>query len=306
VKPAARLYVLLARKSSEGVVCRRGPSKQVLLIKWNLNDDTFEFGQWLKGRVYERRCDLSPEGNMLLYFAANWRKPYQSWSAISRPPFFTALALWPKGDGWGGGGRFLSRDRVELNHRQVEMTLADDFVLPSWLSLKPFGDRPGWGEDDPIWSSRLLRDGWKLTAYPEKTKDDFGAKVWIEYDPPVTWEKAHPRWPKKYLLRMRILGIKERDGTWYIIEHSIIGEKGYTGAIGRSEWANWSQDGDLLFAQSGCLYRLRPSKGKFGPVEASKQIADFNGLPFQRVEPPEDAQSWPSLRPKLRRKRNHR
>jgi len=306
VKPAARLYVLLARNSSHAVVFRRGPSKQVLLIKWNLNDDTFELGQWLKGRVYERRCDLSPEGDMLLYFAANWRKPYQSWSAISRPPFFTALALWPKGDGWGGGGQFLSRDCIELNHRQLEMKLADGFDLPNWLSLKPFGHRPGWGEDDPIWSSRLLREGWKLTAYPEKTKDDYGARVWIEYDPPITWEKAHPRWPKKYHLRMRIMGIKERDGTWYIIEHSILGEKGYTGAIGRSEWADWSSDGALLFAQSGCLYRLRPTKGQFGPIEESKQIANFNNLAFSLVEPIEYSQSWPPARSKPSRKQTRR
>jgi hypothetical protein len=296
------LYVLLARESSQAIVFRRGPSSQVLLIKWNLDEDTFEFGQWLKGRVYERRCDLSPEGDMLLYFAANWRKPYQSWSAISRPPFFTALALWPKGDAWGGGGRFLSRDCIELNHRQAEMTLADDFNLPNWLCVKPFGDRPGWGEDDPIWSSHLTRDGWTLAASPHSTKDDYGAKVWIEYDPPIRWEKAHPRWPEKYILRMSILGIKERNGPWYITEYSICGENGYTVAIGRSDWADWSRDGDLLFAQSGCLYRLRPLKGRFGPIEQSKEIADFNDCSFQCVEPPEGVQSWPPARAKLRRK----
>jgi hypothetical protein len=46
----------------------------VLLIRWHLDDDTFDFGQWLKGRVYERRCDLSREGDLLLYFAANYRE----------------------------------------------------------------------------------------------------------------------------------------------------------------------------------------------------------------------------------------
>ncbi len=239
---------------------------------------------------------------MLLYFAANWRKPHRSWSAISRPPFFTALALWPKGDGWGGGGQFLSRDCIELNHRNSEMTLADNFCLPNWLSLKPFGDRPGWGEDDPIWSSCLTRDGWTLTASPQSTRNDLGAKVWIEYDPPIMWEKPHPRWPNEYTLRMSIFGIKERNGPWYITEHSIIGVKGYTGAIGRSEWADWARDGDLLFAQAGCLYRLRPLKGRFGPVEQSKQIADFNSLEFQGVEPPGDAQCWPPRRATLRRK----
>src|SRR5437763_3411149 len=121
------LYVILARKAHFGVVFRRGPSKSVLLIGWNTSNDTFEQGQWLKGRIYERRCDLSPDGSLLLYFAANYRKPLYSWSAISRPPFLTALLLWPKGDGWGGGGHFLSQRRIALNHRDNEMQIANGF-----------------------------------------------------------------------------------------------------------------------------------------------------------------------------------
>jgi len=78
-----RLYALLARKAACGVVFRRGPSNRVLLISWNTSSDTFRTGQWLKGRIYQRRCDLSPEGDLLLYFAANYREPLRSWSAIS-------------------------------------------------------------------------------------------------------------------------------------------------------------------------------------------------------------------------------
>ena len=153
------LYVLLARKAPFGVVFRRGPSKNVLLIGWNTSDDTFQCGQWLKGRIYERRCDLSPKGDLLLYFAANYREPYRSWSAISRPPFLTALAMWPKGDGWGGGGHFISKTRLALNHRDGERKLAVGFSVPKWLKLEQFGKRPGWREDDPVHSERLERDG---------------------------------------------------------------------------------------------------------------------------------------------------
>ena len=69
----ARLFILLATGVPVGVVIRRGPSGQVLLIKWDLENDAFEHGQWLKARVYERRCDLSPDGNLLLYFASDQR-----------------------------------------------------------------------------------------------------------------------------------------------------------------------------------------------------------------------------------------
>ena len=42
------------------------------MIGWNLNTDEFTLGQWLYGRIYEYRCDLSPDGRYLLYFAARY------------------------------------------------------------------------------------------------------------------------------------------------------------------------------------------------------------------------------------------
>jgi hypothetical protein len=88
---AARIWVLLARKEPVGVIFRRGPSKQVMLIKWNTEKDSFHLGQWFKGRVYERRCDLSPSGDLLIYFAAKQKPPLYSWTGISKPPYFSAL-----------------------------------------------------------------------------------------------------------------------------------------------------------------------------------------------------------------------
>ena len=46
-----RLFVLLARKAPVGAIFRRGPSKQVLLVRWDLTNDTFEPGQWFQGRI---------------------------------------------------------------------------------------------------------------------------------------------------------------------------------------------------------------------------------------------------------------
>lgn len=204
-----RLHVILAREAPFGVVFRRGPSKDVLLVGWNTDDDTFQPGQWLRGRIYERRCDLSPKGDLLVYFAAKYREPVRSWTAISRPPFLTALAMWPKGDGWGGGGHFLSQTRLALNHRDDELTLAGGFSVPRWLKVRQFGEHSGRGEDDPIDSIRLERDGWKQVDRPNKATNDFNAKVWMEFLPPIKWRKVHPKWPKRYSLEMSILGIKE-------------------------------------------------------------------------------------------------
>src|SRR5688572_2426031 len=67
----ARLHVLLAREAAYAIVFRRGPSKEVCTIGWNRATDEFSVGQWLKGRIYERRADLSPDGKLLIYFASN-------------------------------------------------------------------------------------------------------------------------------------------------------------------------------------------------------------------------------------------
>ena len=64
-----RAHVILAQNAPTGVILRRGPSAWVQLILWHTDTDRLEYGQWFRGRVYERRCHLSPDGMLLIYFA---------------------------------------------------------------------------------------------------------------------------------------------------------------------------------------------------------------------------------------------
>ena len=78
-----------------------------------LKFDATEVGQWLRGRLYELRADLSPDGKYLIYFAMNghWgSRAKGAWTAISRAPYLTAIALFAKGDCWNGGGLFTDRN----------------------------------------------------------------------------------------------------------------------------------------------------------------------------------------------------
>src|SRR5262245_25413411 len=122
-----RLYFIVAREAARAVVFRRGPTRQGELLTWNLGTDRLAAGQGLEGRLYERRAALSPSGDLLIYFAAKYGTGMQTWTAVSRPPYLTALALWPKGDGWGGGGLFDAEHRIRLNHRANEMDLGSGF-----------------------------------------------------------------------------------------------------------------------------------------------------------------------------------
>ena len=118
--PPCRLSLVFARSAPIAVLFRRGPTRGVKVIKWNTSTDSFEDGQWLHGNIYSERCDLSPNGELLVYFArrhgpvAEDRGYAVTFTAVSKPPYLTALALWPEGSTWGGGGRFVDDKTLRL------------------------------------------------------------------------------------------------------------------------------------------------------------------------------------------------
>lgn len=291
-KSGVRLYAILARKAAAAVVFRRGPSKRVLLVLWRTDRDEFVEGQWLKGRIYERRCDLSPSGKRLIYFAADYKEPFFSWTAVSRPPYLTAVALWPKGDGWGGGGLFPRENEILLNHRPGETDLAEGFSLPRHVKVRPFGGRPGWGEDSPIVDARLERDGWRRVQEGRAVEHKLGAPVWITLDPPEVWAKPHPA-ELRYELRMVTRGLHERDGAWYITEYVLIDKEARAKIrLGRTDWADWCHSGDLVFAKAGKLYRLRLAGGELQPLSEARLLVDLAARVFRPLEPPAAARVW--------------
>jgi hypothetical protein len=137
---SARIHVLLAREVPLGVVIRRGPSKAVCTILWERDRDEFKLGQWLKGRIYERRSDLSPDGRLLICFAMNgkWASGAKgAWTAISRAPYLKAIALFPRGDCWHGGGLFTGKDTYWLNDGYGHTVLHDTSEVRRDLRFQP-------------------------------------------------------------------------------------------------------------------------------------------------------------------------
>src|SRR5262245_26767135 len=162
---APRLHVILARSADNAVVFRRGPSKRVATFAWDRTSDEVQLGQWLKGRIYERRSDLSPDGRHLIYFAFSGKrsgKTRGSWTAVSRAPYLHALDLYAKGDCWEGGGLFPTSRSYWLNNRYF----SDDDVLRENSGLKrdpkARPDMQFGAECTGVYYPRLLRDGWRL------------------------------------------------------------------------------------------------------------------------------------------------
>ena len=104
------LFVIPARDEPVAVILRRGPSRWYHVILWDTRRDWFTHGAWFKGRIYEDKCDLSPDGRLFLYNVHSGSRVEpgftHTWTAISRPPWLHALVLWPHLSTYDGGGRF--------------------------------------------------------------------------------------------------------------------------------------------------------------------------------------------------------
>lgn len=268
----ARLHALLASEEPVGVVFRRGPSKSVATYLWDREQDTFTLGQWLKGRIYERRSDLSPDGKYLIYFAMNghWDEEAKgAWTAISRAPYLKALALYPKGDCWHGGGLWTTDRDYWLNdgfghamlHESDEVT-RDEIYHPG---ANYGGECPG------VYYPRLIRDGWMPTesmqADERHSRDVFDKSL----DDGWTLRKiAHGQ-----------LNPPDRKGCYWD-EHLLVDPSGTPHACDDWEWAE--QDGDrVVWAGGGKLFAARMSAG--GLIE-ERELYNFNDAEFEAIEAP--------------------
>jgi hypothetical protein len=279
--PPCRLFFILARKAPVGVVFRRGPSKWVQVIRWDTRTDAFEAGQWFHGRIYEKRCDLSPDGTKLLYFAQKINARTMSdpdytyaWTAVSKIPYLTALALWPKGDCWHGGGLFEDDRTIWLNHRPNVAHPHRNHEPPKRVKVAP--NPEAYGEDGPVFYRRLERDGWVMR------QEWSGRHVFMEgfkTDSPFIFELAHPSVPISLHMTGSFSGYEQ------VFDFAVVRKRPRAEFhIGNASWAEWDPRGRLVYASNGKLFSM-----KFSGVEepSAKELADFNATrPEPRAAPP--------------------
>jgi len=175
--------------------------------------------------MYPDRCDLSPDGNLFVYFAGKFRDDNngygRTWTAVSRPPYLTALALWPIGDTWGGGGVFLDNHTLRLvgscwnfNSRHHP----DHPPGPVKVEFHTLGEPKG----DVAPSCRA---GWELAR------------------PAGTWKKTCGGLTIETPRRFR----SGRDPSPYTV-YRVEGEPL---AVFEATWADWDQQGRLVAAAGG-------------------------------------------------------
>jgi hypothetical protein len=218
VRSACRLFVILARDADVGVILRRGPSKWVQIIKWDTRRDTFDDGAWFHGRIYEKYCDVSPDGELFVYFVAKHNR-YRCddgygyvWSAVSRPPWLYALALWPGPCGtYPGGGRFTANRRLTLCTVRYDVVAHLNHPPPRGLVV----DRQDWSDWTPHKSSKEVQgsewsgrdqNGHIIYARDGKLFRSVNGKVreLIDFNDRTPNPQPAPGWAQHFFTKLRL------------------------------------------------------------------------------------------------------
>lgn len=251
-KSIARIFIALSDDPTRTLVVRRGPAKQVATFNWNRKTDKITLGQWLKGRIYEHRLDISPDGKHWIYLTLGRGRNTQT--VVAKTPFLKALDYYPWCGTWGGGGKFLDNNSYQLaghadpkNCRLSGLFKVSEQNTTARLGLFSSLQRQGWSYMMNGDYTRKVGKGWLLRKHIGNGQK-FGRSVESEW----------------HTLSNEKLGIILKRPMW--------------------EWADIDERG-LLYAEGGKLMRAKLFQDAERPYN-SKLIHDFNNYTFQAIRAP--------------------
>jgi hypothetical protein len=279
--PPCRLYVLLATHAPVALVVRRGPTRWWHLLRWDLDRLTLEPGAWFAGTLYPRRCDISPDGRLFGYFARHGSpSPWDTYFAVSKAPWLTALAAWRTAGSWTFGCQF-GRDGA--------------LSIAGCMDARPFHGRypkalvGGMSTD---WVGRDLQNerkrGWQpLAADPGDPRRALlaaaaGSALLLRHPRPGHAGGA---------LILAHAGVDfAHPGTEGVQVHYLLeGGDGRAAPLPEAAWADWDARGRLLLAtRDGALRVLEGNDGAWKETWSH----DLRGLMPAPAEAPAWAQRW--------------
>lgn len=269
-----RIYCIPAAKAPVAAVFRRGPTDWSHVGLWDLEKRLYKAGAWLRGRIFPRRSDVSPDGRYLCYFAhkpnARWQHG-EAYVALSKPPWLTALHAFPTCGTWTRGYYFTE---------DVEAEAGDYGELPIRYGLRSI---------PVVQFANERRRGWEETSdCPQKDPGD----VWDQYRN-ARMQKRQPGGDT--VLFVESLGWA---GGEFGVEQAVDGIRvrywlrqanGGVQLLNHLQWADWDGDGNLLVA-------LREGSLQIWDVSARRVQVLFNeDMSMLRPNPvstPEWAQRW--------------
>jgi hypothetical protein len=254
-------------------VFRRGPTEWSHVGRWDLEAGRYEPGAWLRGRIFPRRSDVSPDGRFLCYFA---HKPTATWEhgdayvAVSKLPWLAALHAFATCGTWTRGYHFTEDGGSGAPE-------ADALPIPWGLRSIP-----------AVQFATERRRGW------EEAPDS------PPRDPADTWdERRNARLRKRQPGGERVLCVESLGwaGGEFGVDQAVDGLRvhywleadGEIEPLPDLQWADWDAGGRLLAATRSGQLQLRVLDGNRGTVAFE---ADLSALAPSPAPAPEWARHW--------------
>ncbi len=226
---AGRIHLMAARNAPLVALIRRGPSRYFHIMRWNTQDDTIEHGSWFKGRIWPLDCDISLDGQWMIYYARG--KKAVSWNGICRLPWLKTICDGTANTHCGGGGYWKNSDTIVLNYWEIENRNGE---LPFSVEKEYLA-----GRLDGMERKIFERDGW--------TRDRSG---WIQGDSDPGWYcKPTPLHPTLWAFHRGSFNCEP------LFEFHLTG---YPDLLNEHvQWATWDCLGQLIVSRSGKIERYR-------------------------------------------------
>ena len=254
-------------------VFRRGPSDWSHVGRWDLAAGRYEPGGWLRGRIFPRRTDLSPDGRLLCYFA---HKPNASWEhgeayvAISKLPSLTALHAFATCGTWTRGYYFVGNG---AGNELEGAGLPIPYGLRSIPAIQFANERRRGWEEAPDSPARGPKDSWD--------------------------QRRNARMRKRQPGGDRVLGVESLGwaGGEFGVDQAVDGLRvcyslesgGDLQVLDDLQWADWDAEGRLLVATRSGKLQVR-NLDTAGPEVLFEE--DLSILEPNPVPPPDWAQRW--------------
>jgi hypothetical protein len=260
----SRIHLLVARKAPSVVILQRKRAKLFHVVVVDTRKHRVEEGSWFRGKLYVMRCDVSFDGEYMVYLAMG--SGGDTWNGVCRLPWLTTLTEAENIGTWNGGGYFASARVLRTNGwRSAERPLPKRAGAP--FQLEPYGSRFG-GEDLGVLYERLERDGFRRLG------DNWGAQQRLAtrtYQIACVgddgWGRQCSR--RSPLLKVRYAGYLEHGYTFQFWLDE------YPALLVDASWASWDCEGTLWVARPGIVEQYTLNDLRRGTPSFSLDVDQF-------------------------------
>lgn len=300
----ARLTCLVAIDANKAVVLREKPHRRFQALLWEFNEDVVSPGQWLNAKIDTRRCDVSPDGSLMVIGAIDYRrrpphkrvidpetKDIREWTAISRPPYFSALTLFECTFFYGSGGVWLDNNyliafgdysNAHISAIPEHVGLAGGFV--PWEMKFLLG---GWAWEGVRGCevSENVRKLFSQARLQESRSEKISAfyNALFQFSSEINGDRFQQRHSilSKQIDRTKIWHSMYPDRYWLTLDEKVL-ELPF-----EIDWADFSDEGVLKLAGKGCLWTWPGA-----PFGEPALITDLTPNKFENVKAPDWALQW--------------